>query len=131
MKNTVEIYTEFDYQGKSLKPSMVLDLDSHIKTLEDIAVIPVLLAKANGIDSYSYQYEILLDSSLCFDHATGLASQFVVNKEFDFAGFLAASGEGKLLSKLQTIAQQELGITDLSAQPALKQTLLRAYRLDR
>ncbi|BBP01481.1 hypothetical protein [Sulfuriferula nivalis] len=131
MKNTVEVYTEFDYQGASFKPTMTLDLDVYIKSLEDISAIPVLLAKANRIDSYSYQYEILLDSPLYYSNATGLAAEFVVDAEFDFAGFLAANSEGNLVSQLQKIAQQELGIADFSEHASLKQALLRAYHLDR
>ena len=86
---------------------------------------------ANRIDSYSYQYEILLDSPLYFAHATGLAEQFVADGQFDFAGFLVANSEGNLVSQLQKIAQEALGIADFSEHGALKQALLRAYHLDR
>ncbi|MFA5170037.1 MAG: hypothetical protein WC426_00590 [Sulfuriferula sp.] len=131
MKNTVDVYAEFDYQGASHKPIMTLDLDVHIKTLEDLSAIPVLLAKTNHIDSYSYQYEVLLDSQLCYANATGLAADFLVGSDFDFAGFLAVNSVDNVVTKLQKIAQEELGISDLSAHAALKQALLRAYHLDK
>jgi hypothetical protein len=131
MKNTIEVYTQFDYQGSSIKSNMTLDLDAHIQTLDDVPAIPVLLAKANHIDSYSYQYEILLDSPLCFGNATGQAAQFLVNGEFDFVGYLAANSKVSLVTQLQTIAQEELGVTDFSEHAALRQALLRAYHLDR
>lgn len=131
MKNTVAVCTEFDYQGASFKPTMTLDLDVYIKTLEDVSAIPVLLAKANQIDSYSYQYEILLDSPLRYGNATGLAAQFVVDGEFDFAGFLAASNENHIVTKLQNIARETLGISDFSEHASLQQAMLLAYHLDR
>ncbi len=130
MKNTVEVYTEFDYQGVSLKPTMTLDLDTNIKSLEDIAAIPVLLAKANLIDSYSYQYEILFDSQLYYTDATGLAADFLVDGNFDFVRFLAARSESNIINKLQQISQDELGISDLSEHAALQRALLRAYYLN-
>jgi hypothetical protein len=131
MKNTVEVYTEFDYQGVTLKPTMTLDLDAHIQSLEDIAAIPVLLARANQIDSYSYQYEVLLDSQLSYSHAQGLATEFLRDGEFDFAGFLAVHGMDNVMCKLQKIAQDTLGISELSAHQQLQQALLQAYQLDR
>ncbi|NOT17998.1 MAG: hypothetical protein HOP20_08045 [Sulfuriferula sp.] len=131
MKNTVNVHAEFDYQGVSHTPKMTLDLDVNVKTLEDAAAIAVLLAKANHIDSYSYQYEILLDSRLVYSDATGLAVGFLHDGEFDFAGFLAASSENHIVTKLQKIAQAVLGVSDLSAQPLLKQALLQAYHLER
>lgn len=131
MKNTVAVYTEFDYQGVSLKPTMNLNLDTYIKSLDDIAVIPVLLAKANHIDSYSYQYEILLDSQLYYTDATGLAADFLADGSFDFAGFLAAQRASHIINKLRQISQDELGISDLSAHAALQRALLRAYYLDK
>ncbi|MEQ1668480.1 MAG: hypothetical protein ABL868_08515 [Sulfuriferula sp.] len=131
MKNTVEVYTEFDYQGVLHIPTTVLDLDAHIKSLDDVSVIPVLLAKANRIDSYSYQYEILLDSQLCYANATGLAADFLVGSDFDFAGFLAVNSVDNVVARLQQIAQDEMGISDFSTHAALKQALLRAYHLDK
>lgn len=131
MKNTVNVHTEFDYQGKSYAPEMTLDLDTQVMTLVDVSAIPALLATANHIDSYSYQYEILLDSQLYYTDATGLAADFLADGNFDFAGFLAAKSESNIINKLQQISQDELGISDLSEHAALQRALLRAYYLDK
>jgi hypothetical protein len=129
MKNTIDAHVEFDYKGESHAPRMTLDLDALLAAEGAIPSIHALLAKANGIDSYSYQYEVMQDSDIVFDNAHGLAADYLINGMFDQTAFIAAWHDSKELGLLQPIAQRELGIADLAQHPELKNALLQAYRL--
>jgi len=87
MKNTIVISAEFFFKGEKLSPSMMIDLDAHIRSKNNLAALYPLLAKSNNIDLYSYEYEILQAENLIFSDAMGLAAPFLENGISDTDAF--------------------------------------------
>ncbi len=129
MKNTIRAGIEFYYQGEKITAYLDLDLDKIVQSGEDLSGLYPLLATAAEIDSYSYQYEMMLSEKIQFDQATGIAKDFVNGFEFDFAAFKQAWHKQKMLKQLEKIASQSLQIEDLETQPKIQQALIAAYRL--
>ena len=129
MKNTIVISAEFFFKGEKLSPSMTIDLDKHIQSNNDLSALYPLLAQANNIDLYSYEYEILLEEILVFSDAKGLAAPFLNNGEFDIDSFEQALKNKTIIDTVSHIAKTILSIDDLDSQPVLKTALIEAYKL--
>jgi len=129
MKSSIEISAQFDFRGETFTPVITLDLDRLMQSGERMPDYHQLLANENGIDLYSYEYEVLESSELRFGQAKGLAAAFVDNGEFDFEGFRRHWLEQRELEALATVAQRHLGVDELAQQPSLRDALLEAYRL--
>ncbi|MCK4706914.1 MAG: hypothetical protein KAT90_15675 [Gammaproteobacteria bacterium] len=129
MKNTIVISAEFFFKGEKLSPSMMIDLDSHIRSKNSLAALYPLLAKSNNIDLYSYEYEILQAENLMFSEAMGLAAPFLENGVFDIDAFEQALHDKNIIETVSTIAKTILSIDDLDTQPVLKTALIEAYKL--
>lgn len=129
MHSQVTIQIDFSFKGETYHPSLLLDLDSLMREYERLPDLYVLLATRNQIDTYSYLYEVMCAHEIHFQDATGLADQYLADGQFDIAGFEQAWREQQQLRQLADIAQQYMGITDLSQQPALQQGLMAAFRL--
>lgn len=129
MKNTITVSAEFFFKGEKFSPSMMIDLDAHIRSKNDLAMLYPLLAKSNNIDLYSYEYEILLAENLVFSEATGLAVPFLDNGIFDIDAFEQALLDKNIIETVSTVAKTILSIDDLDTQPVLKAALIEAYKL--
>jgi len=129
MKNYISISLEFDFKGQKFKPSMVVDLDTHIQAKSAYDSLYPSLANSMNIDLYSYEYEIMLTKDLIFSDATGLAKAFLKDGKFDFIAFEQALHDESLSDVLSKIASDHLSVDDLSTQPNLKAALLEAYKL--
>ena len=129
MKNSIVISAEFFFKGHKLSPSMVVDLDVHLKSINSIESLYPLLAKSNNIDLYSYEYEILQVENLVFSDAKGLAEPFVNNGTFDIDAFERALQDEKIIGIVSNIAKTILSIDNLDDQPVLKTALIEAYKL--
>jgi hypothetical protein len=93
-----------------------------------------LLAKTNNIDTYSYLYEVMMQSELNYFNPQGLVVDFIKQQEFDIDGFSKAISSVLIEEKLQQMVKNELFDnsdldTDLSNNNVLKQLLLKAYQL--
>jgi len=122
---------DFSFKGESHELDTRIDLDRCLATGEEIPNFHLLLAKASGIDTYSYLYEVLESHDIEFSAATGVAENRCYDGEFDWPGFVAAAREEAELNVLRRIAEQTLGVTDLDARADLKAALLAAYRAGR
>lgn len=129
MKNTIDVHVAFDYKGESYTPQMTLDLDALMEGDGGFPSVYMLLAKVHGIDTYSYQYEIMQDTDLIFDNAQGLAATCLDNGVFDQAAFVARWRDDQVLGLLQPLVQRELDIADLSEHAGLRSVLLQTYHL--
>lgn len=89
------------------------------------------LAKEHGIDSYSYQYEVMQEEEITFQNPQGIAAMYFRDGNFDFDGFVSGWKEQKILILLQPIAVRELGIDDLDQHQGIKNALVQAYNLGR
>ena len=129
MKNTVDARIEFSFKGKTLAPSTTIDLDRLMEDRGDMALIYSLVASENGIDPYSYEYEVLQSSDIRFDNAHGLAEAFVYDGELDLAQFAAAWEKAQRKDALQALAKKHMGINRLDEIPGLHACLMEAYEL--
>lgn len=129
MKNRIDACAEFSYQGENHSPSATIELDRFLEKDGSIPSIHVLLAEANGIDTYSYLYEVMEQAEISFCNAQGMAANFVKDGCFDQEGFVSQWHADKVLSLLQPIAMRELGIDDLERHPDLKKALIQAFNL--
>ncbi len=129
MNNTIDAHLEFSYRGETRSLSSTLDLDRLIDGSETLPSIHALMAAEHGIDTYSYQYEVLLEEPLRFDNAQGGATKFLEGEDFDLAAYAEWWRTNGSMAPLQQIAKKELGIDDLSQHPQLKNALMQAYNL--
>jgi hypothetical protein len=128
--NTVRARLSFSFRAEDHEPDAVLDLDTLAESGEE-PDFHLLLAKAAGIDPYSYLYEVLESHEIEFSEATGLAARCCDHGRFDWRAFLLLRDEELELRVLRTIAAGTLGVRDLDGLPGLKAALLAAYRAGR
>ncbi len=131
MKNCIDVLTEFSFKGEDYLCTASLDLDQLLHHHDDLPVIHELLAKQHGIDTYSYLYEVMLEADLEFSNPQGLAARYLKDGVFDLEALDRDWETNKAQLKIQSIAENELGITDLEQHPALKRALIEAYYLGR
>ena len=128
MNNRFTVTIEFSYKGETFEYKADVDLDAYMEKMNGLPPLHDLIARNNGIDVYSYQYEVLTSEELQFSRVEGFAADFVHDGEFDAEGFATRWREERVGMIVGEIARQLMGVTDLAAQPALKQALLAAYR---
>ncbi|MDH5611223.1 MAG: hypothetical protein OEY66_02045 [Gammaproteobacteria bacterium] len=129
MKNSIVISVEFFFKGQKLSPSMVIDLDAHIQSKNDLQSLYPQLARSNNIDLYSYEYEILQAENLVFSDAKGLAKSFLSEGTFNIDAFERALHEQNVIEAVSGVARSILSIDDLDTEPVLKTALIEAYKL--
>ncbi len=127
--NCIDAHLEFSFKGESFDLAMTLDLDTMLEKYISMPTLHTVLAVENGIDTYSYMFEVMQEEEIRFDNAQGLAADFLVDGVFDLDGFTTQLGRHNLTVPLQVIALQEMGIEDIEQHPQLKSALLRAYQL--
>lgn len=128
MQNSVVASVVFYFKGERYAPSMLLDLDELMRRAGGLHNLHHHIAVANGIDAYSYEYEVMQAEDIHFAQPQGLAVEFLHEGEFDIEGFAASWHEQQVLQKVRPIAERCVGVTDLDAKPKLKAALIAAYR---
>ncbi len=128
MKNSIRVSLTYSYRGETFTPSAVIDLDK-LGDNEGPVDWHARVALANGIDTYSYVYEVMRESELHFSDATGLAANHLSDQGFDFKGFTHAYRQAGHIGPLQHIARDILQIDDLNQEPAIRDALVQAYLL--
>ena len=128
MKNTVQVAVEFSFKGEAYHPSMVVDLDQLVQD-GDVPDLHDMLAMQNGIDTYSYAFEVMQQAPLIFDQAEGFAGECLRDGVLDIALFIEKHQEAGMLGLLQQIASHELAIEDLGKEPKIRDALVQAYNL--
>lgn len=129
MKNSITISVEFFFKGKKFSPSLEINLDEHVKHQKTTDSFQPLLATSNGLDHYSYEYEMLQAEPLIYSNPQGLAKAFLNDGYFDFEGFEQAWHEELIAESVAKIAKEHLDVDDLSSQPELKAALADAFKL--
>ena len=119
---------EFYFKGEKYSPSTRIDLDRMMETRGELPPLVTLLARENGIDLYSYQYEVMEMEEIHFSEVEGFVADFIHDGVLDFEGFAEKWREEKVLTDLAGIARRCMGVEDLSDQPELKSALLEAYQ---
>ncbi|MBL7005397.1 MAG: hypothetical protein ISR69_15370 [Gammaproteobacteria bacterium] len=128
MDNTVTVSAEFFFKGVKLTPSLVLDCDLYLTREAKLPPLYPLLARANNMDLYSYEYEILQAEQLHFSQAQGLIAKFVHEEVLDEQGFVEAWILQKVDEHLQEIATNHLQIENIKTHPELYQAMYSAFQ---
>lgn len=131
MQNTIRVQLSLSFRGETRHLGALIDLDACMREPGEAPDFHLLLARANGIDPYSYLYEVLESQELQFAEPKGLAACACREGGFDWARFERAWREERELALLRVIAERTLGVRDLDAQEGLKAALLAAYRAGR
>jgi hypothetical protein len=129
--NRVRVSATFSFRGETHKPEMTLNLDRFLaeeKYLEDLYP---MLAAANGIDPYSYEYEMLEMAPLHFDQPEGTVAAHLHDGRLDLTGLRTAIRRERLRQQLEEIARKRLNLTALDEIPGLETALLAAWELGR
>lgn len=129
MKNTIIVSVEFYFKGKKFYPSLSIDLDAHFEANVDINGLYRKLAVHEGLDLYSYEYEVMQMEDLNYSDATGLARTFLENGKFDFDLFGQALIDNSIAESIAKIASTQLSVDDLDSRPDLKAALTEAFLL--
>jgi len=125
--NTITATIEFGFKGKQFVLDTPLDLD---ELMQKHGLIPPLydyIARTHNIDSYSYEYEILLSEGIQFSNPSTWVTNFVDNKHFDQVAFAQQWQERHILEKLAPQIKQQLAIDNIQQHPKLKDLILTAY----
>jgi hypothetical protein len=128
MKNSVVASIEFYFKGEKYTPSMTVDLDFMMTAHGAISDLHASIATHNGIDTYSYLYEVMESETIHYDQPSGLAADYTQDGVFDVEGFARAWQEQKVLAAVAPIAGRCMAVDDLERQPQLKQALIEAYQ---
>ena len=57
MKNSITATIEFDFKGERFTPSLEIDLNEHMQAIGKLPDFHGLIAAANSIGIYSYEYD--------------------------------------------------------------------------
>lgn len=128
MNSRITIQIDFSFKGETYHPMLQLDLDALMIEFGHLPDLHAHLAKRNGIDTYSYLYDLMCSHEIVFSEPAGLAVDFLQGEDFDHAGFEQAWREQQDLIHLAAIADEHMGIADLKQHPDLQQALLAAFR---
>ncbi|RLJ19062.1 hypothetical protein DJ030_10110 [bacterium endosymbiont of Escarpia laminata] len=128
MDNRISVHITFSFKGETHTPSASINLDELIRGGDFQDTLRPLLARTNGIDSYSYLYEVMESHPIEFSNPTGFAADYLSGTEFDFIGFEKRWHEENDLSILDAIIEHHFEGEDVAQHPSLKAALREAFR---
>jgi hypothetical protein len=127
--STIRARMSFSFKGDPYELDTTLDLERCTAEPGEAPNFPLLLAKAAGIDTYSYLYEVMESHDIVFSDATGPAAQCCRDGQFDWSEFERLRQEAQDMQVVRAIAERSLGVVDLDQRADLKEALLAAYRV--
>jgi hypothetical protein len=128
MANTIKAQIFFSFQGKHYSPELEINLDQVLEAGQDFSRLHEQLAQANGIDTYSYEFEVMESCDIEFSNATGLATEFLSNSgQFDLEGFSQALNSNQTQQNLLKLAQAHMQIDSLDEIEGLQAALEAAF----
>ena len=128
MKNSIKATIEFDFKGERFTPSLNIDLDLHMQSIGRLPDLHGLIASANNIGIYSYEYEMLLAEDIKITDAQGMIKDYIVDGILNTEAFEAVWLEHKALEIIQTIVDKNMPLDDLQQHPEFIKTLLAIYK---
>jgi hypothetical protein len=126
--HTIDAYITFSFKGENHAPGMSIDLGALLAKADTLPDFHALIAKHNGIDTYSYLYEAMESHEIEFQNPRGLAQACFADGRFDTQQFERLWTEQQELTVIKEIARRHLGLEDLGEKPKLKEALLAAYK---
>jgi len=131
MANKITASITFYFKGETFTPSLELDLDALMQRYNGLPSLHETLAAENNIDSYSYQYEMLLGEDIQFSDAEGDAMSFLINGKFDQVGYERFWFKKYIVNHLQQIIHTELSIDEIEQHTKLIKAMLAAFQYGR
>ncbi len=104
--NTVTVNVGFDYQGQHYELSNVIDIEHIIYYDDFFNAVYLSIARANNIDLYSYQLDVILDQTIIFSNAKGCVEGCVNNGKLDLTLLREKYQQIEYLPKIKVIAEQ-------------------------
>lgn len=128
MKNIITASVEFYFKGEKFTPSVSIDLDEYMQAGACVPDLYPLIAAANNIDLYSYEYEMMQAEPVEIRRSEGLVADYVTDGALDIGAFETAWRERKTVTTIRHIIAQH-GLTQVLKQhPAIEQALLDVYK---
>lgn len=124
--DSIDVGVEFSFRGEDYSLAATIRFSEEMPAT--LQACHAILARMNGVDTYSYLYEVMEQADLEFSNPQGLAARFLNEGRFDLDGFCAAWREKRIVDALRPVALRELGV-DPDSDPGLKALLLEAWRL--
>ena len=129
MNNIITASILFSFKGKKHAPSIELDLDQHMQAAGHVPDLYPLIAKANGFDLYSYEYEMMQAEPIHFSNPQGMVADYVRGTGLDIEAFESAWHEHRITEQLNMIVSDTMGNSELNQHPELMTALRQAYLL--
>ncbi len=129
--NTIHAQVVFSFRGETHDLAATFDLEQCQAEAGEAPNFHLLLARASGIDPYSYLYEVLESHDITFSQATGAAQGCCLEGRFDWFCFLRARDAAADVTALRAIALEFLDVADLDSRPEIKAALLAAFQAGR
>ncbi|MDP2787050.1 MAG: hypothetical protein Q8O79_03105 [Pseudomonadota bacterium] len=126
--NTIRARLAFSFKAEAYQLDATIDLDRYSGEIGEAPNFHLLLAKAGGIDPYSYLYDALESHDIEFSEATGSAALSCRDGRFDWPQFELHRQDDQDMQVVSAIAERTLGVRDLEQRADLKAALLAAYR---
>ncbi|MDQ6993961.1 MAG: hypothetical protein Q9M18_00015 [Mariprofundaceae bacterium] len=129
MKNQLTAAIVFYFKGEKFDFSAEIDVDKWLREHSgDMEYVYDVIALANGLDRYRYEYDVMVMEPVVFLKGTGLAARYIKDGQFDLDNFQVAYEVDKTMSLLRPIAKQYFDIDKLENHPKVLNALLAAYR---
>jgi len=125
--NRVRVSIEYSFKGETKTLRSEMDIDDLMEAHGEMPALNDLIARDNGFDPYSYEYDVILSEDVMFEHASGPIADFIERGVLDVHAFNDHWDRTYVNRKLQDIARRHLGCTSLDDKPALKAALQEAW----
>jgi hypothetical protein len=79
MKNSIDVHVEFSFKGEDYSLTSNIDLDQFMENGSSFPSFHAILARDNKIDTYSYLYEVMLETGIRFANAQGFRPGRIYN----------------------------------------------------
>jgi len=123
----ITLTLRYSFRGETLQPRVTLDLDRAMRARGRLPDFVEALARANGIDVYSHEYEVLPYGEFIWSDARGLAVECLREGRFDTACYERRWRERERCTALRAIARTHLNISDPDRHPQLFKALEAAW----
>jgi hypothetical protein len=127
VNNTIRAQMSFSFKGETHELDAIIDLDRCRGEAAEPPNFHQLLARACGIDPYSYLYEVMESHEITFSDPTGVATQTCCDGGFDWSRFEQIRRQKQDWEVVRAIAERTLNVLELDERSDLKAALLAAY----
>ncbi|MFA5058974.1 MAG: hypothetical protein WC485_12735, partial [Opitutaceae bacterium] len=108
--NTIRARLAFSFKAETYELDSIIDLDPCVGVSGEAPNFHQILARARGIDPYSYLYEVLESHEIEFSEPTGVAARSCRDGCFDWSRFERDWFEEGDLRVVAEIAERMLGV---------------------